>query len=95
MEDSGAMQKGRVPGVTSLFRPNKTARKARGYVFRALGVLSILIALGVLLAAGGGVFAFLASSDKLALSLALGASVMYLGFRRASAPARPQVASGP
>jgi hypothetical protein len=49
---------------------------------------TVLIALGVLLAAGGGVFAFLASSDKLALGLALGASVMYLGFRRASAPAR-------
>jgi hypothetical protein len=56
---------------------------------------TLLIAVGVLLAAGGGVFAFLASSDKLALALALGASVMYLGFRRASAPARPPVASGP
>jgi hypothetical protein len=53
---------------------------------------TLLIALGVLLAAGGGVFAFLASSDKLALGLALGASVMYLGFRRASAPARPPLA---
>src|SRR4029453_17357432 len=39
---------------------------------------NLLIALGVLLAAGGGVFAFLASSDQLALGLALGASVMYL-----------------
>ena len=56
---------------------------------------TLLIALGVLLAASGGVFAFLASSDKLALSLALGASVMFLGFRRASAPVRPPVASGP
>jgi hydrogenase/urease accessory protein HupE len=56
---------------------------------------TLLIALGVLLAASGGVFAFLASSDKLALSLALGACVMYLGFRRASAPLRPPVASGP
>ncbi|HEV3465514.1 MAG TPA: hypothetical protein VG846_16190 [Actinomycetota bacterium] len=56
---------------------------------------NLLIALGVLLAASGGVFAFLASSDKLALGLALGATVMYLGFRRASAPARPPVASGP
>jgi hypothetical protein len=55
---------------------------------------NLLIALGVLLAAGGGVFAFLASSDKLALGLALGASVMYLGFRRASAPARPPVSTG-
>jgi hydrogenase/urease accessory protein HupE len=54
---------------------------------------TLLIALGVLLAASGGVFAFLASSDKLALSLALGAGVMYLGFRRASTPARPPVAS--
>jgi hypothetical protein len=49
----------------------------------------------VLLAAGGGVFAFLDRSDKLALGLALGAGVMYLGFRRASAPARPPVPSGP
>jgi hypothetical protein len=56
---------------------------------------TLLIALGVLLAASGGVFAFLASSDKLALGLALGATVMYLGFRRASAPVRPAVASGP
>jgi hypothetical protein len=56
---------------------------------------TLLIALGVLLAAGGGVFAFLGSSDQLALGLALGASVMYLGFRRASTPARPPVASGP
>ncbi|HEV2895406.1 MAG TPA: hypothetical protein VG411_16765 [Actinomycetota bacterium] len=55
---------------------------------------NLLIALGVLLAAGGGVFAFLASSDKLALGLALGASVMYLGFRRASAPARPPLPTG-
>jgi NAD/NADP transhydrogenase beta subunit len=54
---------------------------------------NLLIALGVLLAAGGGVVAFLASSDRLALGLALGASVMYLGFRRASAPVRPPVAS--
>jgi hypothetical protein len=56
---------------------------------------TLLIALGVLLAASGGVLAFLASSDKLALGLALGASVMYLGFRRASAPVRPPVPSGP
>jgi hypothetical protein len=56
---------------------------------------TLLIALGVLLAASGGVLAFLASSDKLALGLAVGASVMFLGFRRASAPARPPVASGP
>lgn len=55
---------------------------------------NLLIALGVLLAAGGGVFAFLASSDKLALGLALGASVMYLGFRRASMPARPPLPTG-
>jgi hypothetical protein len=55
---------------------------------------NLLIALGVLLAAGGGVFAFLASSDKLALGLALGASVMYLGFRRASAPARHPLPTG-
>ena len=50
---------------------------------------NLLIALGVLLAAGGGVFAFLDRSDKLAAGLALGASVMYAGFRRASAPVQP------
>jgi hypothetical protein len=50
---------------------------------------NLLVALGVLLAASGGVFAFLDRSDKLAAGLALGASVMYAGFRRASAPIRP------
>ena len=50
---------------------------------------NLLIALGVLLAASGGVFAFLDRSDKLAAGLALGASVMYAGFRRASAPVQP------
>jgi len=50
---------------------------------------NLLVALGVLLAAGGGVFAFLDRSDKLAAGLALGASLMYAGFRRASAPVRP------
>jgi hypothetical protein len=50
---------------------------------------NLLVALGVLLAAGGGVFAFLDRSDKLAAGLALGATVMYAGFRRASAPVRP------
>jgi hypothetical protein len=47
---------------------------------------NLLIAAGVLLAAAGGVFAFASASDKLALGLALGATVMYVGFRRASAP---------
>jgi hypothetical protein len=50
---------------------------------------NLLIALGVLLAAAGGVFAFLDRSDKLAAGLALGATVMYAGFRRASAPVHP------
>lgn len=50
---------------------------------------NLLIALGVLLAASGGVLAFLDRSDKLAVGLALGASVMYVGFRRASAPVHP------
>ena len=50
---------------------------------------NLLVALGVLLAASGGVFAFLDRSDKLAAGLALGASVMYVGFRRASPPIRP------
>jgi hypothetical protein len=49
---------------------------------------NLLIAAGVLLAAAGGVFAFLSASDKLAVGLALGATVMYAGFRRASTPAR-------
>jgi hypothetical protein len=47
---------------------------------------NLLIATGVLLAAAGGVFAFASASDKLATGLALGATVMYAGFRRASAP---------
>jgi len=56
---------------------------------------NLLIALGVLLAAGGGVFAFLDRSDKLAAGLALGASVMYAGFRRASAPLHPAAPARP
>ena len=56
---------------------------------------NLLVALGVLLAASGGVFAFLDRSDKLAAGLALGASVMYVGFRRASAPIRPAAPAQP
>jgi hypothetical protein len=56
---------------------------------------NLLIAAGVLLAAAGGVFAFLSASDKLAAGLAVGATVMYAGFRRASAPAvTPRMAAG-
>jgi hypothetical protein len=47
---------------------------------------NLLIAAGVLLAASGGGFAFLGRSGGLAAALALGAAVMYAGFRRASAP---------
>jgi hypothetical protein len=56
---------------------------------------NLLIALGVAIAAGGGVFAFLDQSGKLGASLALGACVMYAGFWRASIPVRARVpASG-
>jgi hypothetical protein len=56
---------------------------------------NLLIALGVAIAAGGGVFAFLDQSGKLGAGLALGACVMYAGFWRASVPVRAQVpASG-
>jgi hypothetical protein len=56
---------------------------------------NLLIALGVAIAAGGGVFAFLDQSGKLGAGLALGACVMYAGFWRASAPvaASPQPVS--
>jgi hypothetical protein len=54
---------------------------------------NLLIALGVAFAAGGGVFAFLDQSGKLGAGLAVGASVMYLGFWRASAPARSPLPS--
>src|SRR5919197_502059 len=47
---------------------------------------NLLIALGVAIAAGGGVFAFLDQSGKLGAGLALGACVMYAGFWRASVP---------
>jgi hypothetical protein len=55
---------------------------------------TLLIALGVAFAAGGGVFAFLDQSGKLGAGLAVGACVMYLGFWRASAPVRSPVAAG-
>src|SRR6266540_918809 len=41
---------------------------------------------GNLLIAAGVLLAFASASDKLATGLALGATVMYAGFRRASAP---------
>jgi hypothetical protein len=49
---------------------------------------NLLIALGVAIAAGGGVFAFLDQSGKLGAGLALGACVMYAGLWRASSPLR-------
>jgi hypothetical protein len=56
---------------------------------------NLLIALGVAIAAGGGVFAFLDQSGKLGAGLALGACVMYAGFWRASTPVRAPTAAGP
>ena len=56
---------------------------------------NLLIALGVAIAAGGGVFAFLDQSGKLGAGLALGACVMYAGFWRASTPVRAPAAAGP
>lgn len=55
---------------------------------------NLLIALGVGLAAGGGVFAFLDQSGKLGAGLAAGACVMYLGFWRASTPVGSAVPAG-
>jgi hypothetical protein len=49
---------------------------------------NLLIGLGVAIAAGGGVFAFLDQSGKLGAGLALGSCVMYAGFWRASTPVR-------
>ena len=63
---------------------------ARGIALSMFAVASLALTAGV--AAG---WTPRSSSDKLALGLALGASVMYLGFRRASVPARPPVAFGP
>jgi hypothetical protein len=55
---------------------------------------NLLIGLGVAIAAGGGVFAFLDQSGKLGAGLALGSCVMYAGFRRASAPVRAPALQG-
>jgi hypothetical protein len=63
-------------------------RRRRGLRPRFEG--NLLIALGVAIAAGGGVFAFLDQSGKLGAGLALGACVMYAGFWRASTPVQAQ-----
>lgn len=47
--------KARVPGVIKVFKPRMRARKARSYVFTSLGILSILVALGVLVTLIGDV----------------------------------------
>ncbi len=56
---------------------------------------NLLIALGVAIAAGGGVFAFLDQSGKLGAGLALGSCVMYAGFWRASTPVPAAVPASP
>ncbi len=55
MRATDTLQKGQVgqsgqraPGVVKVFKPNMAARKARSYIFTGLGILSILVALGVL-----------------------------------------------
>ena len=69
-------------------------RQAPGQQARFQG--NLLIAAGVGLAASGGAFAFAGRSGGLALALALGACVMYAGFRRASQPdRRPAPAPAP
>jgi hypothetical protein len=55
---------------------------------------TLLIGLGVAIAAGGGVFAFLDQSGKLGAGLALGSCVMYAGFWRASTPLRAPSGAG-
>jgi hypothetical protein len=55
---------------------------------------NLLIGLGVAIAAGGGVFAFLDQSGKLGAGLALGSCVMYAGFWRASTPVRAPSGAG-
>jgi phosphate transport system permease protein len=46
--DTTLRERGAPPHVSRIFKPNIAARKARGYIFGALGILSILIGLGVL-----------------------------------------------
>jgi phosphate transport system permease protein len=46
--DTTVRERGAVPHVSRIFKPNIAARKARGYIFGALGILSILVGLGVL-----------------------------------------------
>ncbi|HET9494911.1 MAG TPA: phosphate ABC transporter permease PstA [Chloroflexia bacterium] len=53
---AGEMLGGQAPArPESLFRPNMAARRARGYIFSGLGMLSILIGLGVLVVLFGDV----------------------------------------
>ena len=69
-------------------RGSSDKRDRRGWYRERRVQGTTLIAAGVLLAAAGGSIAAIGRSASLALALALGASVMYLGFRRASAPRR-------
>lgn len=48
VSDTTIQEGPRLGGVSKVFRPNMRARKARGYIFTALGILSIAAALGVL-----------------------------------------------
>lgn len=55
---------------------------------------NLLITLGVLAAASGGLLIFLGNAASLSAALAVGVTIMFLGFRRASLPT-PIVPSAP
>ncbi|MBW3576831.1 MAG: hypothetical protein KY462_03645 [Actinobacteria bacterium] len=63
-----------------------SALRLRGQGTPHLVVGNLLIALGVLVSASGGAFAFLGDTESHAVAFAVGVSVMYAGFARTTRP---------
>lgn len=72
-----------------------SALRLRGRSLPHLQVGNLLIALGVLVAASGGAFAFLGDSEGHAVAFAVGAAVMYAGFVRTTRPPVPTPSTAP
>jgi MFS family permease len=64
-----------------------SALRLRGRQLPHVQVGNLLIALGVLVATSGGTFAFLGETEGHAIAFAIGVTVMYAGFVRATGPA--------
>lgn len=70
------------------------AIRLRGRGIPHLVIGNLLIGLGVLIAASGGLFAFVGETEGHAIAFAVGVTVMYAGFTRTTPAAAPATTAG-